>query len=279
MDTSQPSLFPSTPATIKQASFDIACIIDSKGICDSLLWVNPAFFPRTANLEGKNLAGILPDKVSKVLPEMLQQTLEEQAPQCVEFVLENKDTGEEHWFVCRSLVLPSSLPENPLFLWCGRDDTASRLQEIQLNLYQDHLEEMIRIRTEEQLHINEKLRQEVAQHTKTTENLERIRERYYLAIRGSKDAIWDWNLVDDSLYLSEQWTEILGIKNNELPDTIWTWFEGILEEDCSKFFQVFSRLMRSEDSSCALEYRMKHKDGTLRWIFVKAAVKGSRTQG
>lgn len=40
-------------------------------------------------------------------------------------------------------------------------------------------------------------------------------ERYQLAIQGSNDGIWDWNIEDDSLYLSPRFLDMLEIKQDE----------------------------------------------------------------
>ncbi len=272
MDTSQSSLFPSAPTPIHPALFGLACVIDSKGICERLVSLNPVFFPGVVNPQGKNIADFFPANIGKCLPEMILTTLDEMRPQGMEFALTDMASGEEHWFVARCLHLPSPPEEGVRLVWYCLDDTANKVRETQVYMYQDHLEEMIDIRTEEQRRTNKKLQQEIVLHKKTTEDLERVRERYYLAIQGSRDGIWDWDLTDDSIYLSAQWKEMLGFEDDELSNTVWTWLERVQEDDCLRLTHALGQLIHNKEPNCAIECRMYHKDGTFRWIFVKAAV-------
>ncbi|WP_244898504.1 sensor domain-containing protein [Pseudoalteromonas ulvae] len=43
--------------------------------------------------------------------------------------------------------------------------------------------------------------------------LKENQHRYKLAIKGSSAGIWDWNILDDSVYYSEKFTDLLGFDN------------------------------------------------------------------
>ena len=271
MDTHQ-QLFPPERPVIEDSSFDMAFVIDREGVCLEILALAPSLIPQKASPQGKNIAELLPPEIAEVLPEMIRRTLNQNIPQSVEFPLTYADTGEEHWFVARCLVLPGSAKSAPRFLWYGRDNTANKIRETELTMYRDHLEEMVEIRTQEQRTANEELRVEIDRHKQTSEALNLARERYDLAIRGAKDGIWDWDLTDDSVYLSPQWKEALGFADHEIPNDIWEWAKRIQEDDYAKMLNGFGRLMRTNESNFANEYRMYHRDGSIRWIFIKGAV-------
>jgi len=271
MDTPQ-HLFPPERPCITGSAFDMAFVIDQEGICQEILALNPNFDLRETDFQGRSIAGLLPPEIGALLPEMIQRTLDEHTPQSIEFPMIHAGNQTEHWLVARCLLLPCSTHSKLRFLWLGRDNTTNKIRETELTMYRDHLEEMVAIRTEEQRRTNDELRKEIKRHKQTSEALDRSRERYDLAIRGAKDGIWDWDLTDDSMYLSPQWKESLGYADDEIPNNLWEWAKRIQKEDCEKLFDSFGRLIQSKATNFVDEYRMKHKDGSLRWIYIKGAV-------
>ena len=49
---------------------------------------------------------------------------------------------------------------------------------------------------------------------RTHEKLRESEERYELAVTGSNDAIWDWKVGHPALFLSPQWTGMLGLSEH-----------------------------------------------------------------
>ena len=45
---------------------------------------------------------------------------------------------------------------------------------------------------------------------KMEKQLHESEERFALAVAGAQDGIWDWNLLDNSQYMSPRWKEIIG---------------------------------------------------------------------
>jgi PAS domain S-box-containing protein len=103
----------------------------------------------------------------------------------------------------------------------------------------------------------------------TEEALRSSREQFELAIRGSNDGIWDWDLRTGSLFLSEKWKEQLGYADHELPNQFET-FERLLHpDDRLMVLAKVEQFLGDRFDRYSHEFRMLHKDGTLRWIHAR----------
>jgi PAS domain S-box-containing protein len=67
-----------------------------------------------------------------------------------------------------------------------------------------------------------------------------------LAVRGSNDGIWDWNLRDNSLYLSPRWKAILGFDDTELENCFETFASRIHPGDKAELLDYVERYLKGE---------------------------------
>lgn len=98
------------------------------------------------------------------------------------------------------------------------------------------------------------------------EELRLKREQFELAVEGSNDGIWDWNLRNNDLYLSPRWKEQLGYKDEELKNHFSSFESLIYEEDKARLMTYVENYLKGGATKYQIEFRMKHKDGSLRWI-------------
>ncbi|WP_051360324.1 PAS domain S-box protein [Candidatus Symbiobacter mobilis] len=90
-------------------------------------------------------------------------------------------------------------------------------------------------------------------------------ERYDLAVRGSNDGIWDWNLHTQSFYMAPRFKEILGFQDEELPSTWEAWHTRLHPDDqASAMATIEAHLL--DPSPYEDEYRLRHKSGDFLWI-------------
>ncbi len=100
----------------------------------------------------------------------------------------------------------------------------------------------------------------------TAQKLEKTRERYMLAAKGSNDGMWDWNLVDDSLFLSPKWKLQLGYEDEELTNAFST-FESLLHpDDKPRVMEYVQKYLKGSIEVYDIEFRLRHKNGTYRCI-------------
>ena len=98
------------------------------------------------------------------------------------------------------------------------------------------------------------------------EALARSREQYMLAVDGSNDGIWDWDLRNDDIFLSAKWKEMLGYHNHELPDLFSTFEDRLHPDDRPQVMDYIARYLKGEVQRFSIELRLRHKDGHYCWI-------------
>jgi len=111
--------------------------------------------------------------------------------------------------------------------------------------------------------------QDITESKRAAEQLARSREQFKLAVEGSNDGIWDWDLRDNSLYLSARWKEMLGYQSDELPNVFATFEKLVHPEDKQRVLEYVEHYLKGEIDLYDIEFRMKHKDGSDRWILAR----------
>lgn len=95
---------------------------------------------------------------------------------------------------------------------------------------------------------------------------ENLQTRFKLAINGTKDGLWDWDLVTNQVYFSAQWKKQLGYEDNELDNKLVTWEERVHPDDLK---QAYIDIQSNIDKKTPLyenQHRLKHKNGSWVWI-------------
>ena len=100
--------------------------------------------------------------------------------------------------------------------------------------------------------------------------LEQSNERFSLAVEGSKDGIWDWQLLTNSVYFSPRWKNMLGYEDDELSNDVATWELLLHTEDYPHALTAVQAYLNGEAPQYETEFRMQHKDGSYRWILARA---------
>jgi diguanylate cyclase (GGDEF)-like protein/PAS domain S-box-containing protein len=98
------------------------------------------------------------------------------------------------------------------------------------------------------------------------EALRESQQRFALAVRGTNDGVWDWDLRADRVYYSPRWKSMLGYGEEEVGDSPAEWFRLVHPDELER---LTARLTQHRDGLTPHfehEHRMLHKDGTYRWV-------------
>jgi PAS domain S-box-containing protein len=110
---------------------------------------------------------------------------------------------------------------------------------------------------------------DLTQHKKALQELEESKEQFEVAINGTNDGIWDWDLRTNTLFLSKRWKNMLGYRDEELSNKMETFVNLTYEEDRERVNEYVQEYLQGSIEKYSIEFRMKHKDGSLRWILAK----------
>jgi PAS domain S-box-containing protein len=90
-------------------------------------------------------------------------------------------------------------------------------------------------------------------------------ERWHLALRGSNDGIWDFNLITNEKFLSKRLLEINGYEFSEVA-TFEQWSQLIHPADRNAVIEAFQKHINRETPQYVIEYRLLTKSGDYKWL-------------
>ena len=104
-----------------------------------------------------------------------------------------------------------------------------------------------------------------SRHGRAKASLRTSEERYFLALAGSTDGLWDWDLLSDSVFFSDRFREILGYSPEEFPGTIDSFRSRLHPEDAEAIWAAIERHLQDR-VPYRVEYRLQTKSGDYRWF-------------
>lgn len=102
------------------------------------------------------------------------------------------------------------------------------------------------------------------------EALRESQERLSLCIQGSEAGIWDWDIRKQHVYFSPRFKQMLGHDDSEMADRCDEWESRVHPDDRDRALRALLAYMNGQQSHFQLEHRLRHKDGSYRWILSHA---------
>ncbi len=96
-------------------------------------------------------------------------------------------------------------------------------------------------------------------------------ERYVLAVVGANDGIWDWDLLNNTVYFSPRWEKILGYAETEFEQSLDVWFGHQHSQDLPEFKAAIEAHLEGNAPYLQHEHRMTRKDGTECWVMCRGS--------
>jgi len=108
----------------------------------------------------------------------------------------------------------------------------------------------------------------VIEHIRTQKEVSATKERLNLAVNGSADGLWDWDLGNGVAYYSPRFKELLGYEGDEFPDVIDSVQQALHPDDRNLVLGAMTRHFKERDSY-DVQHRFRCRDGSYRWFRAK----------
>ncbi len=138
-----------------------------------------------------------------------------------------------------------------------------------LQLANKQLERKVASRTKELAHVNELLMRDIARRREVEQALVESQERYALAAKAANDALWDWDLIANSIYLSERWYRMLELDPEDAMADPETWFERAHPQDRQPLRLAVQDHLEGDADHFEIEHRLRAQDGSYRWVLCR----------
>ncbi len=106
----------------------------------------------------------------------------------------------------------------------------------------------------------------------TERALQSSEEKFGQVLESSLEGYWDWDLVSGELYLSPRWKEQIGYADDELPNSFDSWELHLHPDESKGVKQKLQAFLVKPWGDWEEEFRLRHKNGTYRWIQARAKV-------
>jgi PAS domain S-box-containing protein len=123
--------------------------------------------------------------------------------------------------------------------------------------------------------------QDVTEREQAAQALRGSEERLRLALQATGLGPWEWDLRTNTVEFSPEWKRQLGYEPDEIAGRYEEWESRLHPDDRERVLTALRDYLGGRQPEYALEFRMRHKDGTYRWIYTRGValrdVSGTQT--
>ncbi|OKS88936.1 chemotaxis protein CheB [Mucilaginibacter polytrichastri] len=105
-----------------------------------------------------------------------------------------------------------------------------------------------------------------------TLRLSESEERFSLVSKATNDTIWDWNLVENTMWRSDNFTSMFGYHRSEEQESIDFWFGKVHPDDRERVEQSVYEAINNNKKQWSAEYRFLKADGQYAIILDRGSI-------
>ena len=94
-------------------------------------------------------------------------------------------------------------------------------------------------------------------------------ERRALAITGSGDLVWDWDVAADRVHVTPEFEHILGLKKGDLHGPAASWLDVLHPGDRDRFRAALDMIVAERRGRVSEQFRFRAQDGHYHWMLLR----------
>ncbi len=134
------------------------------------------------------------------------------------------------------------------------------------------LKRQVRLRTNALAVTTTELESHVQELTKIRRRLSEREQRFSYAVEGTRDGLWDHDLITDYCYHSDQYARMLGYDPQDLNRTTHTWLGLLHPNDKERAVSTLERYIKDHVQIYETSYRLRNREGSYRWISTRGRI-------
>ena len=179
--------------------------------------------------------------------------------------------GSMRWILARSFPIRNESGQVYRIAGIAEDITARKQAAQDLKQARNELEERVIERTVELSAANEALLAEIEERKAAVRSLRRVRDSLQEAQRIARIGNWDWDIVNNRLYWSDEIYRIFGLKPQEFGATYQAFLRSVHPESREHVEKAVDRALH-EKMPYSIDHRILLPDGSERMVHEQAEV-------
>lgn len=104
-------------------------------------------------------------------------------------------------------------------------------------------------------------------------------QRWSFALEGAGEGVWDWNVKTGHVLFSRRWKEMLGYAEDEFENSMAAWEVHLHPDERPEVLAAIDAYFGDMASVFDIEFRMRAKDGSWKWIQARGKVVSCDAEG
>lgn len=91
-------------------------------------------------------------------------------------------------------------------------------------------------------------------------------------VKAGRIGLWEYDIKSNKTFYSPEYKSLIGFAADEIGDSLEEWQSRVHPDDLQPTLNTVYGYMNSDKRDYEVEYRLRHKEGSYRWILVKASI-------
>ncbi len=113
---------------------------------------------------------------------------------------------------------------------------------------------------------------DITERLQAIESLAKTEKLLQQAANAGNVGLWNWSLLTDQVYFSPQWKKQIGYEAHEIQGRYVEWESRLHPDDLEMTLTALKASQAPPWPPYKVEFRLRHKDGTYRWILSEGAL-------